>query len=149
MNPCNEDPCLNGATCVANEDNTNVTCICSEGFQGRFCECKVFLTWVDFSTTFEITGITKKYFAGDMKIKSTGRITSIRNIDWLDTILLHQKEDDNEPTNYNCFNATSSIINNRNHRHFVHQDSIKPYFECCSFALRSQSLLEQRNMHAK
>uniref|UniRef100_W5NJ49 Delta like non-canonical Notch ligand 2 n=1 Tax=Lepisosteus oculatus TaxID=7918 RepID=W5NJ49_LEPOC len=36
----NQLPCLNGATCIANED-AEYTCFCPEGFHGRHCQLKI------------------------------------------------------------------------------------------------------------
>lgn len=35
--PCQEDPCQNGATCV-NHGNIRRTCQCANGFEGEACE---------------------------------------------------------------------------------------------------------------
>ena len=37
-NPCQFSRCLNGGSCVPNEDFTDYTCTCQEGFKGLLCE---------------------------------------------------------------------------------------------------------------
>ncbi|XP_030767169.1 sushi, von Willebrand factor type A, EGF and pentraxin domain-containing protein 1-like [Sitophilus oryzae] len=36
LSPCNSDPCINGGTCIAFENDFK--CMCTNGYQGKYCE---------------------------------------------------------------------------------------------------------------
>ncbi|XP_022787968.1 uncharacterized protein LOC111327921 [Stylophora pistillata] len=38
LNPCSNNPCMNGATCVAKYDDDDYQCACSPGFRGKLCQ---------------------------------------------------------------------------------------------------------------
>ncbi|XP_068719621.1 uncharacterized protein [Montipora capricornis] len=42
MTPCLNNPCKNGATCLANYRDDSYECSCAKGYIGRNCELKVF-----------------------------------------------------------------------------------------------------------